>query len=193
MARAPGRAALGPDVLVPVRGLGPLGRGWASWATTALVLHPDSTVGYQGPDGQLAVFHPERTGPGYRRVPGLAATLAVVGAAGTGRGGARWMGADVGLARGPARRGVALRRQRAPGVDVRPASGTTRCEHDGGRLVALAHDGGRRLTVEWDGDRIAGVDSSCGRRARYHYDDAGDLVRAERVTGDRRYEVDARG
>ena len=35
--------------------------------------------------------------------------------------------------------------------------------------------------------------SSCGREARYRYDDDGDLVRTERVTGDRRYVTDGAG
>jgi RHS repeat-associated protein len=170
---------------------GPLGRGWASWASTALLLRPDATVGYQGPDGQLAVFHPERTGPGYRRVSGLAAALAVVpGAGGDGHGGWAltwdWHSPHPGEVW---RFDAAGRLATMSG----PVIGTTRCEYDGGRLVALAHDGGRRLTVVWDDDRIARVESSCGRRARYHYDEAGDLVRSERVTGDRDYVVDARG
>jgi hypothetical protein len=32
--------------------------------------------------------------------------------------------------------------------------------------------GGRRLELDWDGARAVAVRSSCGRVARYHYNDA---------------------
>jgi len=72
---------------------GPFGRGWASWASTALVPEDDGTVGYQGPDGQLVVFAPSLAvddPPGsYARVPGIAARLVRL-APGNGRGAGGW-------------------------------------------------------------------------------------------------------
>ncbi|HET6950775.1 MAG TPA: DUF6531 domain-containing protein, partial [Acidimicrobiales bacterium] len=188
---------------------GPFGRGWASWASAGCIAHPDGSVGYQGPDGQLVIF-PARapgSGPAHVRVPGLAATLSALpaspGAAadGTAAGTADGTGPD------PAdgweltwdwhsdRPGQVWRFDTGgrPASVWGPASGTTTFRHEGGRLVAMAHESGRRLDLDWDGPRIAGVRSSCGRQARYHYDEAGDLVRAERVLGERRYEVDGRG
>lgn len=186
---------------------GPFGRGWASWASTGCLVDADGSVGYQGPDGQLAVFLPDLEG-GYLRNPGVPATLrplpadrpvAAAGGAGSppvdgdgdGSGGGwelEWDWRSV----WPGQRwrfGPSGRLEQVAG----PAHGVTTFHHDGGRLVALAHDGGRRLDLDWEGERIVAVRSSCGRTARYHYDDDGDLVHTERVTGDRTYVVDDRG
>jgi YD repeat-containing protein len=169
---------------------GPFGRGWASWATCALVEGEDGAVGYAGPDGQMAVFVPSLAAddpPGsFARVSGVQARLerdAVSGWA------LRWD-------RASAERGGQVWRFDADGL-IRevtdPARGTVSFAYDGGLLTSVAHEGGRALTLEWDGARVVEVRGSCGRAARYRYDDRGDLVGTERVVGDRRYEVDADG
>jgi RHS repeat-associated protein len=169
---------------------GPFGRGWASWATCALVEGQDGAVGYAGPDGQMAVFVPSLAAddpPGsFARVSGVQARLqrdAVSGWA------LRWD-------RASAERGGQVWRFDAAGL-IRevtdPARGTVSFAYDGGLLTTVAHEGGRALTLEWDGARVVEVRGSCGRAARYRYDDRGDLVGTERVVGDSRYEVDADG
>jgi len=166
---------------------GPFGRGWASWASTALVPEPGGNVGYQGPDGQMAVFTPalapDRPGE-YELVSGLQARLAQVDGGWelrwerhSERPGAVWNFDADGLVR----------------TVVDPATGTTTFAYTGGLLTAVDHEGGRRLELDWDGARVVAVRSSCGRVARYHYNDAGDLVGSERVLGARRYEVDDEG
>lgn len=169
---------------------GPFGRGWASWASVGLVSGDDGSVGYQGPDGQMAVFVPspaiDEPG-GYGRVPGIAARLSRVATPEGGWGlvwdpssarpGAIWTFGPDGLV----------------GAVSDPATGTVTFEHDDGRLASVAHEGGRRLELDWDGGRVVAVRSSCGRVARYRYDDAGDMVGTERVLGSRRYETDDAG
>jgi YD repeat-containing protein len=181
---------------------GPFGRGWASWATVMLLPQDDGAVAYQGPDGQIALFYPaigdngsdggvdtsddgsDRT---YARVSGVAAELTRVD------GGTGWQLTWDWASDHPGEvwtfDGGAGRLQTVTGETV----GTTTFVYEAGLLVAVEHDGGRRLDVEWSGDRIAAVRSSCGREARYHYDDAGDLARTERVLGDRRYTTDDQG
>jgi RHS repeat-associated protein len=169
---------------------GPFGRGWASWASVALVADAaDGSVGYQGPDGQMALFVPslDVDGGGYGRVPGLSATL-VRDPSGAGGWELRWD-----------------RQSDRPGAvwsfdgegRLRtvwgPASGTVTFGYTSGLLTSVAHEGGRRLELDWDGDRVTAVRSSCGRVARYRYDDAGDLARTDRVLGARRYETDGAG
>ncbi|MDD9370722.1 MAG: DUF6531 domain-containing protein, partial [Acidimicrobiales bacterium] len=188
---------------------GPFGRGWASWASVALVEdRRDGGVGYHGPDGQMAVFLPavadgavasdgdsnsngdgdgDGDSRGYRRVPGIAAVLRrAAGDAGgwelrwdraSERPGAVWAFAADGLVR----------------TVTDPASGTVTFGYADGLLTSVDHDGGRRLELDWDGARIVAVRSSCGRVARYAYDESGDLARTERVLGARRYETDAEG
>jgi RHS repeat-associated protein len=164
---------------------GPFGRGWASWASTALVPDEGGDVAYQGPDGQLAVFVPDGDEPGaYQRLSGLQARLVRVENGWelrwdrhSERPGAVWSFDADGLVRSV----------------LDPATGTTTFAYTGGVLTAVEHEGGRRLELDWDGPRIVAVRSSCGRVARYHYDDAGDLVGSERVLGARRYEVDDQG
>jgi RHS repeat-associated protein len=166
---------------------GPFGRGWASWASTALVPEAGGDVGYQGPDGQMAVFTPvlDGDGPGaYERLSGLQAQLVRVEEGWelrwdrhSERPGAVWRFDADGLVR----------------TVADPATGTTTFEHTGGLLTAVAHEGGRRLELDWDGARVVAVRSSCGRVARYQYNHAGDLAGSERVLGARRYEVDDRG
>jgi RHS repeat-associated protein len=182
---------------------GPFGRGWASWASVGLLPGDDGSVGYQGTDGQLAVFVPslavEDPG-GYGRVPGVAATLVRV----PGGDGADDAGDQVPGDGG----GWELRWDRHAdtphavwafdaGGRVRtvssPVTGTVRFTYTGGLLTALAHEGGRSLALEWDGPRIVAVRSSCGRAATYRYDDAGDLVAVDRVLGARRYVTDGEG
>lgn len=165
---------------------GPFGRGWASWASVALVAdRSDGTVGYHGPDGQMAVFTPAAGGVGYRRVPGVGADLV------TAEGGGWLLSWDV----ASARRGEEWRFDAGGRLaSVRgPASGTVTFGYAAGLLVSLVHEGGRRLDLEWEGPRIVAVRGSCGRVARYRYDDEGDLVAVERVLGDRRYVTDDAG
>src|SRR5262249_35625780 len=57
---------------------GPFGRGWGSWASAACVAQDDGSVGYQGLDGQLAVFPADGAG-GWQRVPGVEAVLSTEG------------------------------------------------------------------------------------------------------------------
>ena len=148
----------------------------------------DGTVGYHGPDGQMAIYPAAAPGGGGPvRVAGVDAEL-VAGPDGDRGWEMRWDWASV----HPGDRW----RFDGDGVLVTvwgPTAGTTRFTHSGGLLTALDHDSGGRLDLDWDRDRIVGVRSSCGRQARYHYDPRGDLVRTERVTGDRRYTVDAGG
>jgi RHS repeat-associated protein len=168
---------------------GPFGRGWASWATVGLVVDADDgAVGYQGPDGQLAVFVPslavDEPG-GYGRVSGIAAVLS------RGPDGGWALGWD----RASARPGAVWTFD-AEGLlrtVADPASGTVTFAYTGGLLTSVAHEGGRRLELDWDGARVVAVRSSCGRTARYHYNEAGDLARTERVLGARRYESDGAG
>ena len=177
---------------------GPFGRGWASWASVGLVRHDSGAVGYQGPEGQLVVFLPDPLGVGFRRVWGVAGRLRVVeggnGAGGNGAGGGGWElvwdwesphPGEVWRFDGEGR----LR------VVSGPVTGRTEFEYDAvsRHLVAVRHDSGRGLELEWDGPRVVRVRSSCGREARYFYDQAGDLVRSERVLGDRDYVVDGLG
>ena len=140
----------------------------------------DGTVGYQGPDGQLAVFVPAAElddPPGsYAQVPGIAAWLVRL-EPGNGHGAGGWE----------------LRWQRqspCPAVGrstttacparptTRPAAGDVHARADcspASRTRAATPRprlGRRPITL---------VRSSCGRVARYHYDDTGDLVRSERV------------
>jgi RHS repeat-associated protein len=169
---------------------GPFGRGWASWASVALLPQDDGTVAYHGPDGQMAVY-PPAAGPGAApaRVAGVAAALHRTG----GGWELRWdphsdHPGDV-WAFAPDGRLATV---------AGPASGTVTFTYEGGLPVALTHDGGRRLDLDWDTAdparaRIVAVRSSCGRVARYRYDDAGDLVGTERVLGDRLYVLDDRG
>ena len=195
---------------------GPFGRGWASWASVALVEDPrDGAVGYQGPDGQMAVFLPERAsepGPGqdarsdgrggrtgaYLRVSGVAATLVRVPAEDSSQAGAAettQAGWELRWARESERPGAVWSFD-ADGLVhtvTDPAMGTVTFGHTGGLLSSVAHEGGRRLDLDWDGARVVAVRSSCGRVARYTYDDAGDLARSDRVLGARRYETDADG
>ncbi len=169
---------------------GPFGRGWASWASVALLEGDDGSVGYQGPDGQLAVFVPslavDEPG-GYRRVPGVAATLV------------RDPGDDGGWELRWDRHADDPNAVWAFGADglvatvTSPATGTFTFGYTGGLLTSLAHEGGRTLALEWDGARVVAVRSSCGRSASYRYDDAGDLVGAARVLGARRYVTDGDG
>lgn len=174
---------------------GPFGQGWASWAGVGCARRPDGSVGFQGPDGQFAMFAPDPSGPGYGRAAGVSATLArlpEVAPDGDGEASGGWELAWDWRSPWPGQRwrfGASGRIEQVTGT----AWGTTTFRYDGDHLVALVHDGGRRLDLDWDGERIVAVRSSCGRTARYHYDDAGDLVRTERVTGDRRYVVDDRG
>jgi RHS repeat-associated protein len=191
---------------------GPFGRGWASWASVALVAQDDGSVGYQGPDGQMAVFgsavSPDDGSAGYGRVSGIAARLVRVPAAVSGNGSSD--GGSNGTSNGHGSRpsGWELvwdRHSERPGAvwafdaDGRlttvtdPAMGTVTFAYTGGLVTSVAHEGGRRLELEWDGPRVTVVRSSCGRVARYQYDGAGDLVRTERVLGDRRYETDDNG
>jgi len=166
---------------------GPFGRGWASWASTALVPEAGGTVGYQGPDGQMALFppSPDPDEPdAYQPVSGVQARLTRVEDGWelrwdrhSERPGAVWSYDAEGLVR----------------TVVDPATGTTTFAYTGGLLTAVEHEGGRRLELDWEGARIVAVRSSCGRVARYQYNDAGDLVGSERVLGARRYEVDDRG
>lgn len=174
---------------------GPFGRGWASWASVALIVdRDDQSVGYQGLDGQMAVFVPslavDEPG-GYGRVPGVQATLARIladppGVAGgwhlrwdqtSSHPGEVWTFDAAGLVR----------------TVTAPAAGTVNFGYTGGLLTSVTHEGGRRLELDWDGARVTAVRSSCGRVARYVYDDTGDLVRSERVLGARRYETDDAG
>ena len=198
-------------------GSGPFGRGWASWASAACVARADGSIAYSGPDGQAAEFQPEARPGTYRRVPGLAATFrALPGASlstadgqgtssSTSDGPGRTNGSDDGGSRASGWELVwdwasphpgavwQFDDQGRPAEVVRPASGRTGFTYEDDRLVAVTHDSGRRLTIDWDGQRIVAVRSSCGRVARYCYDDAGDLVHTERVLGDRTYTVDERG
>jgi RHS repeat-associated protein len=187
---------------------GPFGRGWASWASVALVVDPDDgAVGYQGPDGQMAVFTPSLAAadpPGtYARISGIAATLTRARATGGGPDGRGRPDGDDGD-----RLGWVLtwdRHSERPGAAWSfdadgllrtvsdPTAGTVAFSYTGGLLTAVEHEGRRRLHLDWDGARVVAVRSSCGRSARYHYDDAGDLARTERVLGDRRYETDGAG
>ena len=224
-----------PDRLAPLRwrrtyssrfvAAGPFGRGWASWAGTALLADPhDGTVAYHGPDGQMALFAPQghpapdaasrrSAEPGYRRVPGLEATLTAAPAA-PATGPAADPAADGGS-------GASIHPGSVAGVggwrlawdwhsdrpgevwtfaadgtlsEVRgPTIGAVSFDHVGGLMVAVRHQGGRRLDLDWDGARVVALRSSCGRSARYRYDDAGDLVAVDRAAGDRRYIVDDDG
>jgi RHS repeat-associated protein len=172
---------------------GPFGRGWASWAGVGLVPQDDGAVGYQGPEGQLAVFRPELSGLGFERVSGVAASLSAL-AGGNGVNGGRsgwelawdWQSPHPGEVWRFGTNGL-LREVSGP------ATGTARFTYEGVRLVAINHDSGRRLGLDWEGSRVVGVRSSCGRQARYFYNEAGDLVRTERMLGDRGYVVDAQG
>ena len=153
---------------------GPFGRGWASWASRALV--PDGTtasVGYQGPDGQMAVFTPRPTGPARR---GTAASPACRPGwrAPDGR-----LGAALGLALRPARRGVGVRRRRrwcARSSGPPPAPSLRARRRAAGRRWPTRAAAGSSSTGTAPGS--SAVRSSCGRVARYHYNDAGDLVRS---------------
>ena len=174
---------------------GPFGRGWASWASTMLVPDDDGTVGYQGPDGQLVVFVPSFDAadpPGsYGRVAGIAARLVRL-EPGNGHGGGGW---ELRWERHSQHPGVVWTFDHAglPRAVDDPARGRVVLTHVGGLLTAVAHEGGRRLELDWDGSRVVAVRSSCGRTARYAYDDTGDLARTERVLGDRSYVTDDRG
>ncbi len=167
---------------------GPFGRGWGTWASALCLRQDDGGVVFQGPDGQLAVFRPDREG-GWQRLAGVLATvstptqdeapggLVLAWDAHSVRSSQRWVfGAD-GLVR----------------TVWGPTLGTTTFGYADGRLASLVHDGGRRLDVEWQGDRIAAVRSSCGRSVSYEYNDAGDLVGVRRAVGDHRYVPDERG
>ena len=181
---------------------GPHGRGWASWASVGIVPQEDGTVAFQGPEGHLAVFDPEPVGLGYVRVSGIPAQLSQL------PGGNGGNGASGGDAGGPADGGWEMRwdwHSRHPGDRWRfdrsgrlveasgPASGTAVFDYEAGRLVAIRHDSGRSLAIGWDDERIAVVRGSCGREARYHYNEAGDLVHTECMLGDRDYAIDEQG
>jgi RHS repeat-associated protein len=160
--------------------VGPLGRGWSSWASVRLVARPDG-VEYVGPDGQEAVF--PRLGTGYDRVAGVAALVEPLESGLAMRrldDGGRWVFDDAGLP-------VSV--SRGPGTEIG-------FSHDaGGRLVELAHGGGRRVNLEWDdgSERIVALRSSDGRRVAYRYDASGNLVVAGSEGGTRSYELDAIG
>ena len=143
-----------------------------------------------GPDGQMAVFVPSLAAddpPGsFARVSGVQAGLQRDDAGGwvlrwdrasAERGGQAWRFDGDGLIR----------------QVIDPARGTVSFGYEGGLLASVTHDGGRSLTLMWDGARVVEVRGSCGRTARYRYDDRGDLVGTERILGDRRYEVDEGG
>src|SRR5690606_20840498 len=132
------------------------------------------------------VFAPDPAGGGsYRRVPGVEASLAREPGGG-------WL---LAWDAASARHGEVWAFDGAGRLaEVRgPAGGTVSFTYEDGLLASVAHEGGRRLDIDWDGSRIVAVRGSCGRVARYRYDDAGDLVAVERVLGDRRYVTDGEG
>ncbi len=175
--------------------VGPFGRGWASWASVGIAPQDNGTVGYQGPEGQLAVFSPNPTGPGYARVSGVDAVLADTGDGdgSSGNGSVGWTMAWDWESPHPGETWRFDGAGRLLTVSGQMTGVATFTYDAGGRLVAVAHDSGRRLDVDWGGDRIVGVRSSCGRQARYTYNEAGDLVHSERAPGNRDYVVDGRG
>ena len=110
----------------------------------------------------------------------------------------RRLGAPLGPPLRPARRRVGVRRRRATRDRRRPGvrHGHLRLR---GRAAGGAHPRRRPPARPRLGHgrparaRIVAVWSSCGRVARYRYDDAGDLVGTERVLGDRLYVLDDGG
>lgn len=187
------RAAAEPSGVV-----GGHGRGWTSWADTALVLTA-STVGWRGLDGARSTL--DRPAPGETTpIPLLGAVLAVTDdgflvehAGGADRGGQTWHYDREGLPR-----------------LVSTVHDEARLEWDGRQLRRVSHPRSDRwLEIEWsvpgtaDGDeapgtpghgdlahrRIVAVRTSDGRTARYGYDESADLVRADGgPAGARHYE-----
>jgi RHS repeat-associated protein len=156
---------------------GAFGRGWSSWADTALLLDGDA-VCWRGPDGaECTVTRPSEGGS--VELPLLEATLHATseGFLLERRGGETW---NYDLAGRP--------------TLVRGDRAEANLEWDEDRLIRLRHPrSGRSVVLDWEPGlgRITSVRASDGRRIVYRYDDAGDLVE---VTGDparpRTYQVE---
>ena len=189
LARPARQAPLAPHLLVPVWPPGrsaEAGRRGRRWRCSPRTTAPSPTT---APTARWPCT-PPAAGPGAAsaRVAGVAAAPTAPAAAGSSAGTptpttpATW----------------AFARDGRLATVAGPASGTVTFAYEGGPPAALTHDGGRRLGLDWDTAdparaRIVAVWSTCGRMARYRYDDAGDLVGTERVLGDRLYVLDDRG
>lgn len=157
---------------------GALGRGWACWADSGLVLVHD-VLHWTRPDGRTCTL-PVPEAPTTATVPGDEGALVV-----DDHGYRLTVGEPAEQWRfDPAGHPVHVRGDRTEAVLA--------WEDD--RLVRLEHPrSGRSVSIAWSGDgRISTVTTSDGRAVRYAYDAAGDLIAAELPGGGtRRYEVDS--